>query len=336
MCPMTLTGALQRLQAIPRLELGFFPTPVQELSRLRAFLGCGTRLFIKRDDWTGPGFGGNKVRKLEYYFAKALQQGYDSVITCGGEKSNHCRVTAALAAQLGLECHLVLNPAAQKHGKPASLWLDELFGAVIHEAGGREDRTRQMSGIAAELRGGGRRALEIPLGASTPLGALGFVRAVEELAVQMHELGIKPAAIVHSTSSGGTQAGLLAGLRLFQVDGTAVLGISADDPAAQIAATVKDIIAGIELELDAPACALQGEVHVDDAFTGSGYGIPSDEGEEALRLLAKTEGTLLDSVYTAKAFAGLLAHLRRGSLRRMDQVLFWHTGGQLALFDRAG
>lgn len=333
---MTLTGPLQRLRTFPRLGLGLYPTPVQELTRLRAALRCAPRLFIKRDDWTGPGFGGNKVRKLEYYFANALQQGYDTVITCGGEKSNHCRVTAALAAQCGLDCHLVLNPAAQSHGTPASLWMDEVCGAVVHKVSGREERAEQMTTISGALRAEGRRPLEIPLGASTPLGALGFVRAVEEIAVQMNEAGIQPRAIVHSTSSGGTQAGLVAGLRLLCIDGVEVLGISADDPAENITATVQEIITGIELELDAPACALQGGVHVDDTFTGAGYGVPSEAGEEALRLLARTEGIILDPVYTAKAFAGLLARVREGSLRSADQVLFWHTGGQLALFDRAG
>ncbi len=326
---MVTSGPLQRFREIPRLDLGHFPTPVQELQRLRAHLGCETRIFIKRDDWSGPGFGGNKVRKLEYYFAKALQQGYDSVITCGGEKSNHCRVTAALAARLGLECHLVLNPAAVKHGMPASLWLDELYGAVIHPVEGREARNARMVSLGEELRAQERRPLEIPLGASTPLGALGFIRAIEELEIRPH-------AIVHSTSSGGTQAGLVAGLRLLCVEGVEVLGISADDPAAEIQETVQSIVAGIELMLDAPPCSLQGKVVVDDRFTGAGYGVPSEEGSEALRLLARTEGIVLDPVYSAKAFAGLLAHVRDGQIKGAREVLFWHTGGQMALFDHAG
>lgn len=329
MCPIATSGPLQRFRAIPRLDLGHFPTPVQELERLRAHLGCATRLFIKRDDWSGPGFGGNKVRKLEYYFAKALQQGYDTVITCGGEKSNHCRATAALAARLGLSCHLVLNPAALKHGMPASLWLDELYGAVIHQVSGREERSARMASLGQELRARGRRVLEVPLGASTPLGALGFVRAIEELE-------FRPQAIVHSTSSGGTQAGLVAGLRMHCVEGVEVLGISADDPAPEIEQTVKSIISGIELMLDAPPCALQGDVRVDDRFIGAGYGVPSEAGGEALRLLARMEGIVLDPVYSAKAFAGLLAHVRDGQLKSAREALFWHTGGQMALFDHAG
>lgn len=318
---------LDRFRRIGRLVLGHYPTPVQEMARLRAHLRTRPRLWIKRDDWTGPGFGGNKVRKLEYYLWKALRQGYDTVITCGAETSNHCRVTAALAAQCGLECHLALNPAAQG-GRPASLLLDELYGAVIHRVPGRDGRAPEMARLAGELRAAGRRPMEIPLGASTPLGALGFVHAVSELKTA-------PAVIVHATSSGGTQAGLLAGLALFGFAGTRVVGVSADDPAAEIAATVRGIVAGIEVDLGAPACSLQREILVDDRFTGPGYGVPSAESEEALRLLARTEGIVLDPVYTAKAFAGLLGLLRDGGLEGESDVLFWHTGGQLALFSAA-
>lgn len=312
---------LDRFRRIGHLSLGHYPTPVQELARLRAHLGAKPRLFIKRDDWTGPGFGGNKVRKLEYYLSKALRQGYDTLITCGAETSNHCRITAALAAQCGLDCHLVLNPSAQA-GRPASLLLDELYGATIHRVAGRTDRAPRMASLAAELRTTGRRPMEIPLGASTPLGALGFVHAIGELSTP-------PALIVHSTSSGGTQAGLLAGLALFGYENTRVIGISADAPAAEIASTVRTLLAAIEVDLEAPACSLQREILVDDRFTGPGYGIPSPESEEALRLLARTEGILLDPVYTAKAFAGFLSYAAEAP---GNELLFWHTGGQLALF----
>jgi D-cysteine desulfhydrase family pyridoxal phosphate-dependent enzyme len=315
---------LERFQTIRQLELGHYPTPVQELDRLRRHLNVKARLLIKRDDLTGPGFGGNKVRKLDYYLSKALRQGYDTVITCGAETSNHCRITAAMAAQTGLRCHLVLNPAAQE-GRPASLLLDELYGAEIHRVADRAARAAKMTEIGEALRADGRRPMEIPLGASTPLGALGFVRAVSELQAA-------PAVIFHATSSGGTQAGLLAGLRLYGLRETHLIGVSADDPAAEITETVRTIISGIELTLECPACALQNGIHVDDRFTGPGYGVPSPESDEALRLLARTEGIVLDPVYTAKAFAGLLAYLREGRIEGPKDVLFWHTGGQMALF----
>jgi D-cysteine desulfhydrase family pyridoxal phosphate-dependent enzyme len=339
-CPLTSHpgSALERLRSTGRLALGHWPTPLREMPRLRAALGCAPRLWIKHDDWSGPGFGGNKVRKLEYYFAKALAQSYDAVITCGGVRSNHCRVTAALAAQLGLECHLVLNggsPALPASPiLPASLWLDEMYGAFLRPVASREQRVPAMEEAEAELRAQGKRAMVIPLGASTALGALGFVQAAGELLNQCEQAGFQPDWVVHSTSSGGTQAGLVAGLKLFGARSAMVLGVSADDPAASIGGAVQHIIAQMEVDLGAAACALQGDILVDDRHTGSGYGVPSPEGEEATRLLARTEGVLLDPVYSAKAMAGLMANLGQGPLAGASEIVFWHTGGQLAQFVR--
>jgi 1-aminocyclopropane-1-carboxylate deaminase/D-cysteine desulfhydrase-like pyridoxal-dependent ACC family enzyme len=308
-------------------EYGLYPTPLQPMDRLRGALSARPRLWIKRDDLVGPGFGGNKVRKLEFYLAKAEAEGCDCVVTTGAETSNHCRITAALAAQVGLECHLVLNPSAQS-GTPASLFLDELYGAVIHRVRSREERAPRLAEVTQELRLAGCRPVSIPLGASTPLGALGFVQAAGELLSQCPQTG----AIVHATSSGGTQAGLVAGLKLLGNETARVIGVSADDPAPEISETVRSIVAGIEILLDKPACSLQGPIEVDDRFTGTGYGIPSPEGDEGTRLLARTEGIVLDPVYTAKAFAGFLVLVQSGDLDDCDHVVFWHTGGQLALF----
>jgi 1-aminocyclopropane-1-carboxylate deaminase/D-cysteine desulfhydrase-like pyridoxal-dependent ACC family enzyme len=321
--------AVAKLRALPRLELGAFPTPLNGMPRLRAALGAAPRLWIKHDDWSGPGFGGNKVRKLEYVLARAFELRCDTVLTTGGLRSNHARVTAALAARLGLECHLILNRPAQPYAyHPASLWADEMYGATIHTVARPAERAPAMAALAEELRRAGRRPLEIPLGASTPIGALGFVRAAGELREQCQALGVRPACIFHSTSSAGTQAGLAAGCRLFGLE-TRVQGISADDPVAAIAGAAASIIAGLEPLLGADLAA---PLDVDDGFTGDGYGIPSAAGEEALRLLTRTEGVTLDPVYTAKAMAGMLAALRAGRFGRNDDVVFWHTGGQLALF----
>ncbi|MBI5282060.1 MAG: D-cysteine desulfhydrase family protein [Candidatus Solibacter usitatus] len=315
---------LDRLQQIGRIPLGLYPTPLQELARLRSHLNVRPRLLIKRDDLAGPGFGGNKIRKLEYYFSKALRQGYDSVITCGAETSNHCRITAAIAAQTGLECHLVLSPASQS-GVPASLFLDEIYGASIHRVADSGSRASAMAELSDSLRAAGRHPMEIPLGASTPLGALGFVRAISELESA-------PGVIFHSSSSGGTQAGLLAGLRLYGFRDTHLVGVSAGDTAAEVRESVQSILSGLELMLELPARTLLTEIHVEERFAGPGYGIPSPESQEALRLLGRTEGIVLDPVYTAKAFAGMLAYLREGRLDSSSSVMFWHTGGQLALF----
>lgn len=325
--------ARARLAAIPRLHYGHYPTPLEELPRLRAALGENApRLFVKRDDYTGPGFGGNKVRKLEYVLAQAQADGAEIAITVGGEKSNHARVTAAMCARLGLRCVLVLNAAAVNHPgwEPASLAADKFYGAEIHRVTSRDERRSTMAALAEQFRAEGKRVSEIPLGASIPLGALGFVRAVAEAQTQLDALGVNITHIFHSTSSGGTQAGLVAGCQLFGLDAQ-VIGISADDPAAAIAGEVAAIIQGLGERLDAP---LRGEATVLDQYVGPGYGIDSPASVAAFELVARTEGLLLDPVYSAKAMAGMLGWIRQGKLTAADTVLFWHTGGQLALFYR--
>lgn len=309
-------------RSFPQMGAGFYPTPIEEMPRLRKALGGGPRLFIKRDDYTGPGFGGNKVRKVEFVMARALAEGADTVITTGGIRSNHARVTAALAARAGLECHLVLNGDAAP--VPASTFLDELYGATIHHVVRRDQRDPTMERIASELAAARRRPYTIPLGASLPLGALGYVRAAEEIL----ESGVAFDAVFHSTSSGGTQAGLAAGLADSE---TRVIGISADDSAIEIAARVGEIVGGIGDLLEKK---IEAKIDVDAGFVGEGYGIPTAAGEEALDLFARYEGVVLDPVYTAKAAAGMIARVRAGEFREGQSVLFVHTGGQLALFSR--
>lgn len=323
--------AIRRFEQIPRLALGHYPTPVEPMLRLREALGPeAPELYIKHDDYSGPGFGGNKVRKLEYLLAAAREQGADTLITCGAPGSNHCRVTAMLAARLGLDCVLVLNrSAATQPSKPANLALDELCGARIVWVERRAERALAMEEIATQLRSQGRRPSVIALGASTPLGAMGYVAAAGELAAQCRALGLSFDAIFFCSSSGGTQAGLVAGKQLFLEDGIELYGVSPDDSEAQIAAGVKALLRGmgqmLETELDAPVCVL-------DGYVGAGYGIETPEARQALELLARTEGVILDPVYTAKAMAGLLDWVRSGRLKKTMNVLFWHTGGQLALF----
>jgi D-cysteine desulfhydrase len=331
----TIEQALSKFNATQRVHCGFYPTPIEELPRLRQALGkhC-PRIYIKRDDFTGAGFGGNKVRKLEYVLAQAIQDKAQAAITIGGEKSNHARVTAALCARLGLRCILVLSPAAIKHEglKPASIHVDELVCAEIHRVANREERTKTMRAIADQLQAEGVRVIEIPLGASIPLGAFGFIGAAQETSVQLRQLNFQPNYIFHASSSGGTQAGLLAGCQLFGLERTNVIGVSPDDPSESIANEVKGIIQGVNEMLELPPKTLSEEVTVLDDYAGAGYGIPSPESAAALKLLARTEGILLDPVYTAKAMAALIAWIKLGKLTEQDNVLFWHTGGQLALF----
>ncbi|HEY8460320.1 MAG TPA: D-cysteine desulfhydrase family protein [Blastocatellia bacterium] len=325
-------AAIERFKAIPHLNYGVYPTPIEEASRFREALGAAApRIFIKRDDYSGPGFGGNKVRKLEYVMARAVADGAEAAITVGGVKSNHARVTAAMCAKLGLRCVLILNSAAVAHEglKPASLMIDELFGAEVIHVAGREERSSMAESVAEKLRNEGKNVAVIPLGASTPLGALGFVRAVQEAKAQIESMNARIDYIFHSSSSGGTQAGIVAGCQLFDWREARVIGVSADDPSASISGGAGRIIRGVAEALGAQ---LSEEATVLDDYVGEGYGVPSAQGEEATALLARTEGVVLDPVYTAKAMAALIDWVRKGRLTENDNVLFWHTGGQLALF----
>jgi 1-aminocyclopropane-1-carboxylate deaminase/D-cysteine desulfhydrase-like pyridoxal-dependent ACC family enzyme len=322
------SGAQERLHAIPALDLWAAPSPVHELAGLRRALGGGPRLLIKRDDAIPFGFGGNKVRKVAIEAARAIAQGADTLISCGGVQSNSARVVAAVAARMGLACVLVANGRRPDRLSGNAL-LNDLLGAEVHYVESRGERAPAMARLAEDVRRRGRHPYEIPLGASTPLGATGFARAVGELAAQ----GVVPDVIVHATSSGGTQAGLVAGCALHGMP-SRVLGISADDPSAAIADTVRAVIVGMGdlLGVDGPALAAARPVEIDDGFVGDGYGVMSPASREAGELLARHEAIFVDHTYTAKAMAGLIAYVRRGAFRSSETLLFWHTGGQVALF----
>ena len=319
-----LQGARERLESLPSLPLGHLPSPVDALPRLRDALGMKAELLAKRDDAIAFGFGGNKVRKLTLVAAEALEKGADTLITCGGVQSNHCRATAAVAAQLGLACHIVANGA--KPERPAgNAFLVSMYGAQVTYVSSRTERAPAMNQVAAELRSSGRNPSVIPLGASTALGAMAIARGVGELVSQ----GVRPGVIVHATSSGGTQAGLIAGCALYS-PGTRVIGVSADDPAGEIRNVVLRLVSGVETSLGIPVGSLGGPARceVDDTFVGGGYGEPTDESRVAQELAARFEALLTDHWYTAKAMAGLIHRARRGEFDSLDPVVFWHTGGQ--------
>ena len=305
----------------PRVRLLSGPTPVEPMDRLRAALGSAPRLFVKRDDAIPFGFGGNKIRKLEFVLARAVADGADTLVTLGGVQSNHARATAAAAAKLGLRCVLVLNGAPPER-PTANATLDELLGADVEYIASRAERGAATKRVMDRLRAAGRRPYLIPLGASTSLGALGFAAAVGELVAQ----NVRPNVIVHASSSGGTQAGLIAGIELHGL-ATRVIGVSADDSAAAIASTVRGLVRGIGgLE------SFDGQVEVDDRRVGDGYGVSTAESREAQQLAARTEALFVDHTYTAKAFGALVAYLRERRFSPTDTVLFWHTGGQVGLF----
>ncbi len=313
----------ERLKALPRAPLNGSPTPVERLARFEAAIGSPHPIFVKRDDAIPFGFGGNKVRKLELVMAEALGAGATTVITCGGVQSNHCRATAAAAARLGLKCHLVLSGAPPER-TTGNTRLNELFGATIHFVPGRTDRAPCMAELEGSLRKAGETPFVVPLGASTPMGAAGLALGLFEILEQGH----RPDVIVHASSSGGTQAGLLAGVVLAGIE-TRIVGVSADEPQASLAAIVETLERGV-LDL-AGSAALIRRAEVNDRFVGEGYGLPTEASREAQRLLARSEAIVVDHTYTAKALAGLIALVREGSLPATSSILFWHTGGQVGV-----
>jgi 1-aminocyclopropane-1-carboxylate deaminase/D-cysteine desulfhydrase-like pyridoxal-dependent ACC family enzyme len=325
---MTIAAARDRLLALPHVTLGVLPTPVDDARRLADAIGMGARLLIKRDDALPFGFGGNKVRKLGLVAAEAAGRGCDTLITCGGVQSNHCRATAAAAAKLGMRCEIVANGTRPDRLTGNALLID-LLGAHVTYVKERADRGPAMDNLARRVAAEGRTPCAIPLGASTPLGAMGLALGVGELVSQ----GIVPDVIVHSTSSGGTQAGLLAGCALFETK-TRVIGISADDPAEEIGRKVGEICDGIEdrLGLKRSALGARARFEADASYVGAGYGVPTDASREAQQLAARHEALFTDHWYTAKALAGLIGHARAGAFGDGTTVLFWHTGGQVGLF----
>ncbi|HTI39954.1 MAG TPA: pyridoxal-phosphate dependent enzyme [Vicinamibacterales bacterium] len=318
-------AALDRLASLPALTFAPLPSPLERLERLERELSGPATLLVKRDDAIPFGFGGNKVRKLRLVAQEALAAGADTLITCGGIQSNHARATAAVAARLGMRCILVANGAQQARPSGNAL-VAQLLGAEIRYVSSRSERNPAMQLAADECAASGRRPFVIPLGASTPLGAAAYALAVGELLRQV----AAPDLIVHATSSGGTQAGLVAGCRLHGI-ATRIVGISADDRSSDIQAEVVRILAGLAALAGDPEALQDAQIEVDDSFVGGGYGEPTAASHEACRLAARTEALFLDHTYTAKAMAALI---RRSRTRELDgaTVVFWHTGGQVGLF----
>ncbi len=315
---------------IPRVRLATLPTPIQPLPRLSALLG-GPRLLVKRDDLTGLAFGGNKTRKLEFVLAEAQAQGARTLITVGAAQSNHCRQTAALAAQAGLHCILVLSGEPEQFST-GNLLLDELFGAEIVWTS-RPEREEVLQKTFEAAWEAGRRPYLIPLGASNALGALAYEAAFHEFIAQT-QAQVPAAAvdwIVIASSSGGTQAGLALGARRAAWRGR-VLGISIDEPAPELQRIVAKMASAAAERLGEQYILPPQEIHVNADYLGQGYGILGEPEREAIRLFARQEGLLLDPVYTARAAAGLIGLIRSGSFQPGETILFWHTGGTPALF----
>jgi len=319
---------------VKRLNFAHLPTPVEELPRLPDFLG-GPRLLVKRDDQTGLAFGGNKTRKLEFLVAEAQAQEAQMLISAGAIQSNHCRQTAAAAARFGFECTLVLT--GDMPARPsANLLLDQMLGVEIVNVADRTDRDRVLQETFEKATQAGRKPYLVPYGGSSPVGALGYAYAVEELIKQKPCEDSKPSQgcpdwIVFGTSSGGTHAGLTLGKRVFDYKGK-ILGISIDESEAWLKTHVSALASETSELLGERIDFMPDDVMATDAYCKPGYGVLTDAEREAVKLFAKYEGLLLDPVYTGRAAAGLIDLIRKGFFAKNDTVLFWHTGGTPALF----
>jgi D-cysteine desulfhydrase len=313
----------------PRIPLATLPTPLVRLKRLEAVLGGGPQIWMKRDDLTGLELSGNKVRKLEYIAAEMQAAGHDALITEGTCQSNHCRATAAVCAKLGFQARLLFRPIPTPPVQGNQL-LDRLFGAETR-AFTRENLSQHRESIIqaqiAELRATGRKPRYTPAGASEPLGCWGYINAARELEAQLLIHGIDKCDRFVAVSSGGTYAGLLLGTLLTGHSPFALVGVPVSDDlpyhVREIGRLCRDTIAQFQL----PIAFRDDKMKFIDGYVGDGYAIPYAKANEAIRLLARTEGIVLDPVYTAKAFCALLDGIRDGRLRRERPVVFIHTGG---------
>lgn len=310
---------------IPRVRFAHLPTPIEHLPRLGKFLGL-PNLYIKRDDQTGLALGGNKTRKLEFLIAEAQAQQATTLITAGAVQSNHCRQTAAAAARFGYQCILVLT--GEKPPSPsANLLLDELLGAEVIYVGKQMNRERILADTFNKAAEEGKKPYLIPYGGSNKTGALGYVFALQELLAQMPKVDW----IVFASSSGGTQAGLVLGARLFGFSGK-VLGISVDERSLPLQTRVAELSTTTSMFFGERIDFTTDEILVNDHYCSTGYGVLTDIERKAIQLFAQNEGLLLDPVYTGRAAAGLIDLAHKGLFKKEATVLFWHTGGQPSLF----
>jgi len=322
-----------RLAAFPRLGLATLPTQLEPMRRLTAHLG-GPRLWVKREDATGLGFGGNKLRKLDYVLHEAISGGADTIVSGGVVQSNSQRQVAAAAAKLGLACHLAvyhgrLEPPTPEYKTSGNAFLNRLFGAHLHDVPWTGDRNAAIRELVEYLQAQGRKPYFVPYGVSNALGAIGYATTIAEIEAQAAQSGFAPAAIVHCTGSAGTQAGLVAGAAV-AMPTTRIVGIDIDAEPARVRADVVTFAREACELLD--AAFDKASVEVVAAHAGPAYGVPHEATIEAIRLAGRLEALALDPVYSGKGLAGLIALIRQGRWRNDEDVIFLHTGGAPALF----
>lgn len=317
-----------------RIRLAHLPTPLEAAPALRAAVG-GPPLWIKRDDCTGLATGGNKTRKLEFLIAEAIGAGADRVLTAGGVQSNHARQTAAAAAKLGLGCEIILDEtladADADYRKNGNVLIDRLCGALIRRVPRDTDLEAALAERARALVEAGGRPYVIPVGGSNAVGALGYVDCAAELVRQSREAGESLELVVHASGSAGTQAGLVAGFHALDAE-VAVLGLCVSRSAPEQAQKVRRLAEQTLALLGVTRPLAEDRIQTNGDYVGDGYGIPTQAMVAAVELTARTEGLLLDPVYSGKAMAGLIDLIRKNRLPKVRSVVFLHTGGAAGLF----
>jgi 1-aminocyclopropane-1-carboxylate deaminase/D-cysteine desulfhydrase-like pyridoxal-dependent ACC family enzyme len=324
---------------LPRARLATLPTPLERGPQLPD----GSRLWVKRDDLTGLGMGGNKARKLEFLCGAAVAAGARSLVTVGASQSNHCRMTAAAGAVLGLEVHLVLSGSRPEVAVGNQL-LSTMFGAQLHYTGAEESHWGELEiareALTDELRDSGAAPYAIPIGGSTAIGAVGYAVAFIELMEQCERQGMRPAAVVHTSSSGGTHAGLVAGRALWRERGNPVPEVLAIGVAKGVNIGMPDVHAlashTVELIEGRPSLVEPSDIAIDPDWIGEDYAVPTRAGDAAIVWAARQGGWVLDRVYTGKGLAGLVGNVERGRWAAGSDIVFIHTGGAPAVFAPLG
>lgn len=323
-----------KLSKFPRVRITHAPTPLEAMPRMTQALG-GPNLYIKRDDCTGLATGGNKTRKLEFLMADAVKHGADTIITQGATQSNHARQTVAIAAKMGMKCEILLEDRTgskvDNYRHSGNVFLDHLYGARVQEVPGGTDMNAAMGRLAEELRGKGQKPYIIPGGGSNEIGALGYVVCALELVDQFNTQGLDVSCVVHATGSSGTQAGLVAGFEGSRSQ-IPVLGIGVRAPRPAQETNVYNLAVKTAEFLGVPGAVSRESVQANCDYVGEGYGIPTPGMVEAVTMMARLEGILLDPVYSGKAMAGLIDLCRKGHFKKGDNVVFLHTGGSTGLF----
>ena len=322
------------LSRFPRVALAHLPTPLEHMPNLSAELG-GPQIWVKRDDCTGLATGGNKTRKLEFVMAEAIAQGADTIVTVGAVQSNHVRQTAAAACKLGLVCEVLLEHRIQDpsdhYANSGNVFLDRMFAANLREYPGGTDFDAALEDVAEQVRSDGGKPYIVPGGASDKIGALGYVNCAIELLTQANDRGLVIDHLITATGSAGTQGGLIVGLKAINSN-IPLLGIGVRAPQDEQEQKVFELAEITADHIGAPGVVTRADVVANCNYIGEGYGIPTESMNEAVMLLARTEGLLFDPVYSGKALAGMIDLVRSGEFSGAENIVFLHTGGSAALF----